>query len=194
VDYTSIQLVKEELDITGPAKDGLLSRLVTAASRTVDQICAGSIEAVNYFELETVADEELSGKVDNHGILTAHPHKPVLSSVSALSYRFQPWDTWVEVSQFGKEKTWVKGNVPSLRSCEVQVKCSYVGGFATTLDALPPNLVEAATVLAGRFYREDESGLTDAIGVAELGTIMYTKAMPIRVREMLRPFKRPVPW
>ena len=72
----------------------------------------------------------------------------------------------------------------------VRTKMSYIGGYGATLGELPPDLVEAATVLAVRLYREVKSGLTDTIGVAELGMLAYTKAWPVRVTEMLQPWKR----
>jgi hypothetical protein len=74
------------------------------------------------------------------------------------------------------------------------VQISYTGGYADTFDNLPADLVEAATVLAARYYREAEGGLTDAMGIVEIGQLVYTKALPARVADMLKPFKRKIPW
>jgi hypothetical protein len=49
-------------------------------------------------------------------------------------------------------------------------------------------------VLAARFYKEAQGGLTDSVGVAELGMIMYTKALPVRFTEMLTKYLRVQPW
>jgi hypothetical protein len=49
-------------------------------------------------------------------------------------------------------------------------------------------------VLAARYYREAEGGLTDAMGIVEIGQLVYTKALPARVADMLKPFKRKIPW
>jgi hypothetical protein len=77
------------------------------------------------------------------------------------------------------------------------VTISYNGGLGTLSDSaytIPDDLVDVTTLLAIRFYREAESGLTDAIGVAELAQMVYTKAWPTRVIEMLQPYKRFVGW
>jgi hypothetical protein len=66
--------------------------------------------------------------------------------------------------------------------------------LAEDVEDLPADLIELATLLAARFYKEAETGLNDAIGVAELGTLIYTKAWPIRFVAMLEPFIRRVGW
>jgi hypothetical protein len=39
---------------------------------------------------------------------------------------------------------------------------------------------------------EIKSGLADSIGVAETGMMMYTKAFPVRLVEMLKPYRRAI--
>jgi hypothetical protein len=55
-------------------------------------------------------------------------------------------------------------------------------------------MVEAVTILTARFYREAETGLGDAIGIAELSEMVYTKAWPIRVTDLLTVYKRKAGW
>ena len=69
---------------------------------------------------------------------------------------------------------------------------AYVAPTLTT--GLPPDLVELVTLLAARYYREAEGSLSDVIGVAELSTLVYTKAWPIRLVEQMQPFMRKVGW
>jgi len=71
----------------------------------------------------------------------------------------------------------------------VQVKISFTGGF----NPLPDDLVNAATLLTIRFYKEVKTGLSDSIGIAELGMLQYTKAFPERLAAMLKPYRRIVP-
>ena len=57
-------------------------------------------------------------------------------------------------------------------------------------------ITTAATVQAIRLYKEARSGLGDSIGVAELATMVYTKAFPQRVTETLNVgnYARIAPW
>jgi hypothetical protein len=198
MDYTTPALVKAALRITEPTDDTLLARLVTAASRAIDRKVTGApdSDAADYFELGAVADELLLGIVDQEGSLVCYPHKAAIAAVSALAHRRRPDEDWqtvpparIEVER-NRVVAWLDLGDRAFR----RVRISYTGGLAATQPELPADLVEAATLLAARFYREDESGLSDSVGVAELGQMMYTKAWPVRLVEMLRPFNRVPPW
>ena len=198
MDYTTIANVKAALHIAKSTDDALLARLVTAASRSMDTMCARSVNAENYFMLEDVVDEQLVGKVDAQGHLTCWPHKALVTSVSALAYRPNPLQAWTDFDP---------ANVVVTRSHTVEawtmlprptrgyfVKISYTGGFSASPATLPEDFVELVTLLAGRYYREEETGMSDVMGVAELGTLTYTKAVPQRVKEGIKPWVRLVPW
>lgn len=199
MDYTSTALVKLAITATENADDTLFGSLVTAASRTIDRKMTGAPgnDASDYFEIEDVADEEIVGLVDVDGTLKCWPRKASVNSVSAMAYRTSPLMDWqsVTVADYVEiEKGAVRAYLALNRGTQYRVKISYNGGLSGDLDGLPADLVEAATVLVARFYHEAKSQLADSIGIAELGTLMYTKAWPVRVVAMLEPFKRVVPW
>jgi len=198
MDYTTLALVKSAIGAQSTGKDTLLTALVTVVSRAIDRKCTGAVTAdtENYFQQATVANEVSRWPVYQNAELRIFPHKPLVTAVSALSYRETPREDWVAVDSVSyleieqaRVTYWGSGLPDS-----VQVKISYTGGLATSQSGLPGDLVEAATVLAARYFREELTGLTDAIGVDELGLLVYTKAMPARVRDMLAPFMRVVPW
>jgi uncharacterized phiE125 gp8 family phage protein len=199
MDYTSIIRVKNALKITGDGDDALLATLVTAASRAIDRKCTGAkaTDAADYFALEMVSDETLRAFVGSDEVIRVWPHKPIITAVSSLSYRQTPLEDWTSVAtdrmmiDGGQVMAWPS---ETLRAGKYYVQLSYTGGYADDVNDLPADLVEAATVLAARYYREDESGLTDAVGIAEIGQMVYTKAMPVRVLDMLHLFERHVPW
>jgi hypothetical protein len=197
MDYTTVAQVKAALGTTEVADDAILATTITAASRAIDKHCTGAVQAAdNYFELGNVANEQIWGVVDQNGALVCWPRKPIITAISALSYRASPREDWTAVNlswlniDGGQVAAWLGLADRSPR----WVKISYTGGLADSAASLPADLIEAATVLTIRFYRESKSGLTDTIGVAELGMLIYTKALPIRVVEMLRPYKRVVSW
>jgi hypothetical protein len=53
---------------------------------------------------------------------------------------------------------------------------------------------EMVAILAARFYREAETGLSDQMGVAEMAQMAYTKAWPVRVTDQMGPYIRRVGW
>lgn len=189
MDYTTLANVKAALGATTTADDALLAVLITEASRAIDRHCAQAVNSDNYFASQTLTDQVQRGLVSADGYLYCWPLKPLVIGVSALAYRLNPKTNWIDIDASLVEiygytvKTYTggwRGNVP--------VKITYTGGFTT----LPADLVNIATLLAVRFYREIKSGLTDSIGVAELGTLQYTKALPARMVEMLKPYARKV--
>jgi hypothetical protein len=197
MDYTDLTRVRQALGGQEAADDDLLSALITRVSRTIDHKNVNML-ADDYYARAAVAGEVLSSQnavIDVKGRLICWPHKPVVESVAALSYRTTPLAMWQDVDTTLVE---VSGNrVTSWISTQRQsmsITISYVGGFGDTVDDLPADLIEAATVLTVRFYKEVKSGLGDSIGVAELGTMQYTKAFPVRVLDMLKPFRRVEPW
>lgn len=197
MDYTTLVLVKEALHIKENPDDALIARLVSAASRAADRICTGSVQAVDYFKFEAVVDEQLRGVVDAKGKLLCWPHKSKIDSVSALSWRTTPMAEWIAVDSnrlvvdSPRVEAWL--TTTRIRG-EVFAKVSYSGGHGTQVSELPADFVELVSLIAGRYYREDESGLTDAVGVAELGTINFTKSLPVRARDMIIPYLRRVHW
>jgi hypothetical protein len=199
MDYTTLDRVKLEAIKTDlDTDDDLLELLITGASRAIDRKATGAVTALDYFLLEDVANETLQAIVNNEGTIRTAPHKPVINSIASMSYRFSPAEAWIPIDSelllpdddFVLAWGALSGHYPG--KCFVQI--SYNGGLAEDPDDLPGDLIELATLLTARFYKEAETGLTDAIGVAELGTLIYTKAWPVRFIEMLQPFMRVVPW
>ena len=202
MDYTTIERVKQEMHaVSGSsADDALLALLVTSASRTWDRICTGVPDAVDYFKTEDVVNERLTGQIDYlGGEIICYPHKPIINSVSAFSYQNRIIDevhtvSGSRVEAYGGRVTAYPDSSPTSfpRACRVTI--SYNGGLGATVADLPADMQEAVAILAVRFYREAETGLGDAIGVAELTQMVYTKAIPVRVSNIAEIYKRRVGW
>lgn len=200
--YTCRENVKDALQIKGTVTDALLDRLIEAGSRAVDLVVTGTPLGQNYFEQAVVSNEKLRGIVDVEGSILCWPHKSPIAAVTGFSWRQNPISGWTYVDLASNAelaevvgpyavKVWAQ---LGFRPNAVQVCLNYSGGFGAATDDLPADLVELATLLAGRFYREDEGGLTDAIGVAEIGSVIYTRALPQRFEKMIQNYKRIVPW
>lgn len=192
--------VQQELRTQKNTDDQILQRVITAASRAIDRKCTGVPDAVNYFMLETVTGERLNGQVDYMGqsILT-YPHKPIITAVSAfayqqnittLAYSVDPSRIDLDGPKMQAYPTGMPVDFPS----RCRIITTYTGGLSGSTAALPDDLQDACAMLAIRYYREEESGLSDAVGVAELAQMIYTKAWPVRVIEGLQPYIRRVGW
>ncbi len=196
MDYTTTANVKTSFGIVETGDDALIASMVTRASRAIDRMCAGAATASdNYLMLETITDEMPKAIVDGRGRLVVYPHKPVITGVTALAYRFHPREAWqtVDAADIIINDTRVIAWT-ALDRQPVEVRITYAGGLAASPDALPADIIEAATVLAGRYYKEAQAGVTDVVGVAELGVLKYAKATPVRVERLLRPYRRVLPW
>lgn len=202
MDYTTVERVKQEMHIVSgsSADDALLALLVTAASRAWDRLCTGVPDAVDYFLREDVTDEVLEGQIDYLGqAIICYPHKPIIHSVSSFSFQARSIDTLYTVATTRIDVSGPRVTAyPSSLSLDFPSKCrvtiSYNGGLATSGSAMPADMQELIAILAARFYREAETGLNDAIGVAELAQLVYTRAFPVRVVDGAEFYKRRVGW
>jgi hypothetical protein len=202
VDYTTLSQVKAEIRDTVTTDDALLAILITAASRAIDRKCTGQGGPIsdNYFMLESPVNEAAMARINSKGEITCYPHKPLVLSVSAFAYRQDITQSWNTVDP-SRVDIWgnkviaypVGGPVLDYPSrCRAQI--SYQGGYSGSTAGLPGDLVELCTLLCARFYRETETGLNDAIGVAELSQVIYSKAWPIRLSEQIKTYVRSVGW
>jgi hypothetical protein len=200
MDYTDLAKVKSYMDSQESANAAaILPQFISAASRDLDKLCTSQPNVSDYFLQEDVVDEVLTnGVIDWMGRLTVFPHKPIVNSVVSLSYRFQLRDSYVvaDTTLISVEQEMVvfEGQLPYSEKC--YVKISYNGGLGLTTADLPLDLQDIAAVQAVRLFKEARSQLGDSIGVAELGTMVYTKAFPIRVIDTLQVggYVRIAPW
>ena len=197
MDYTDLTRVKQAMDSQENTADAILSDYITRASRLIDRLVVGIPGVQDYFKSETIANEQLNnGVIDYAGRLTVYPHKPVVTAVTALSYRYTLSHAYTDANiamvQPEYEGILFEGCLPY--SERIYVKCSYTGGFASSTSGLPDDILELGTLMAVRLYKEARSGLGDSIGVAELGTLTYTKALPSRAREIIALYARTAPW
>lgn len=193
MNYTTLAKVKAALGAEEVADDDILQQKIEEASRMLDMtICHAPAD---FFKLETVTNAVIPGRIDAEGNVLCWPAKAVVNSVASFSYRFSPLQQYVVVDpthvviEAGRQLKAFAG--ASVRG-RVSVMVTFSGGYGTetwssgqtpvaTIAGLPADLVDAATVLSVRLYKEEKGGLSDAIGVAELGTMTYTKAIPQRV-------------
>lgn len=199
MDYTTVTRMKQAMDSKETAQDLILAEYVTRASRILDKLCTSQPNVKDYFKLEEVTDEILTNGVVNYAnVLTIYPHKPVIESVSSMAWRLSLREAWrpIDLTYTIVEDGSVayEGNIPQVQ--RIYTKISYTGGLGATVEDLPADFIDIATVTAVRLFKEERSGMSDVVGVVELGTLSYQKAWPARVLEMINAggYARIPPW
>jgi hypothetical protein len=202
MDYTTIALVKSEIhsQLAVSTDDALLATLITSASRSWDRHCTNTPLAKDYFKREDVVGEKLEGLANYDGTkIVCYPHKPVVNSIASFSFQENIVSTSYTVDPSRVDINGMKvvaypSGMPIRYPGKCKVTISYNGGLGETVADLPEDMVEAVTLLAIRFYREAESGLSDQMGISEMGSFQYTKAWPVRVKEILNYYRRRAGW
>ena len=181
-----------------PYDDTVIGTAITAASRAIDHMVTGSStnDADSYFGTSTKTADLLHGTINNEGDILVYLHKPNCSIPTSFSYRYRGGQTWITVSTslLTVDNYLLTAWTGTLPRGTVQVLATYAGGLGATQADIPMDIQRAASVLAGRYYKEGKAGLNDAIGLADTGIMMYTKAVPIEVERLLDPYIRPIPW
>ena len=181
-----------------PYDDTVIGQAITAASRAIDRMVTGATTNAsdNYFETGSRTDDVIMAQADRDGDILAHLRKPNCSAIAAFAYRQRGNQEWTAVNTnlitFGDYT--LTAWIGALQQGPVFIKATYTGGMGAAAANLPAELQRAAAVLAARYYREGRAGLTDVIGVADLGTMVYTKAVPLEVERLLQPYSRPIAW
>ena len=204
MDYTTSANVLSAMGANAPSanplgatEQALIDSYVARVSRVIDRyITNAETGSDDYLKSETKTAEILRGQVDKDGSIVVFAHKPNVTNVASLEYRYSPRDDWKAVTSVGYVVTdgYRLTVYEGLSRGPIYVRITYTGGLASATASLPADIIEAATVLAIRYYKEARGGLEDVIGVADFGQPVYSKSMPARVREILAPYERPVPW
>lgn len=199
MDYTTLQRVKDYMDSQEVVKDTILEYMVTTASRYVDRLCTSQSNVADYFKAESITNEIVTnGVIDFAGRLWVYPHKPIINSVTAMSYRYHLGDAdqAVDLTKILLQPETVMFEGFLTYQEMIYVKISYNGGMATSPEDLPDDLQDLAAIMAVRLYKEARSGLGDVIGVQQLGMLVYTKAFAQRIIDTVNVggFARIAPW
>lgn len=193
MNYTTLARTKTALGAEATTSDPHLESIIASVSRLIDRHCSGKVGLDDYLALSSITDEQGQARAAADGSILYPACKVLVQSVSAFAYRSTPLADWqsIDPQYVTFDGYMVKGWGQGRRAPgSVFVKISYTGGLAANVADLPADILDAADILAVRFFKEIKSGLGDTIGVAELGTMQYTKALPVRVVEMLKPYLR----
>lgn len=165
-----------------------IERYVPAASRWMDTQTFYKDYGLSYEEVT----EEKEGYINNNGILVVPLSKPVvkISDVQNITFKYSlvlPSDTLN--LQYARIRNnyfleIMPNQVYNVRNGMATI--TYSGGY----NPIPDDIIMATTVMAARFYKERDSGYSDAVGSSDLGIITYKKACPSDVKAVIQRYRR----
>jgi hypothetical protein len=175
IDYTTTAAVKTYGAIQTAGDDTLIGQMVTAFSRKIDEFCNQA------FSQETYTDERVKRViVDRAGMLHLYFPAPVISSITAASYRVLPSSNWlalttsqldVENKKSGSIVRYLDHDFSAYRNKEMQVKISGVAGWAN-LAAVPGDFEMTMRRLVFWAYKQREAPINKS-AIPSLGQIVY---------------------
>jgi hypothetical protein len=162
--------------------------IAEAASRMVDDITWTPAGGWAYSDQ---AKETQQTKVDHNGdLVIVLGHTPV-KEIYAVSVQSLPFGDLYNVAP---ERVWwddgsyiihvfTGWDVPIQPFSQVKVTVTYAGGY--TDQEMPKDIRRCTAMIAMRLWKEKDSGYSDIIGSNDLGTFIYSKAVPPDVKAML---------
>jgi hypothetical protein len=197
-DYTTPANVFAYLGSAGTGTDPIneadeMQRLITGMSRAVDQYCNQMFSAATY------TDQDLRALIDAEGALTCYPKVPVISAISAASYRRGSSSAGIDLSAAAldiEQNTFgcvvrASQGFADLRGQRLLMRLSYTGGYAD-LAALPADFVWAMDALCGWSYQK-RSAPIDRTAIPEFGMIIPSNNWPSHIKQMFKNYIRQVP-
>lgn len=186
--YCSALDVKERLNINNTGDDALITSLISACSELVDRHCmwptgffAVSANSTRYYDASAVQEGRL-----RLGVPLADTTLTVLNgdttAVTSGMYRLYPrnespkWEVWL-LSGY----SWV---------FNTDGEISVTGKFGYSLaDAIPAGIVEATAEYAAWVLKRYQGALQDATANFDLGQLVYSKPMPVQVKDKLSSYR-----
>lgn len=179
---------------TDPVNEAaVMAQLVTAVSRAIDGYCE------QQFSRETYTLQRLRGVVDRYGVLTAYPPVPTMATPTVAEYRTGSTTVWSSLDSAtidiierptGSEVRWM-GDYSTLRFDRIDVRLSYVGGYASP-DDMPADLVWAAAALSWLTFQR-RSAPMDTTAMPELGIVVRPGIWPDDIKALLNRYKKVTP-
>jgi hypothetical protein len=180
---------------TDPVSEAdVMAEVVTAASRAIDTACH------QVFYEETYSGQRVRARVDRDGVLTIPVPVPVVSSVTAVSYRVGASlelvaadlsSIDIEEQPHGSTVRLLSTGLLAARSpARVVAEISYTGGYAN-LAALPADLRWAARAVAWYEYQRRSAPL-DKTAMPSMGIVVIPGDWPKHITAKLKHYTRVV--
>jgi hypothetical protein len=199
VAYASVATLRAHIDKTGNEDDVVLARILDAATISIDRACNRYLRGFAYFQAPAVASARTyagSGKVwQRIDPCIAVTLVEVKDSATADDYT--AWDAADWLAFQGSYERPTFGTLPytalmasvngdyykftkSLRGPTVRVSARW-GGYASP----PADIAEACVMQSARWYKREQSAMSDTLATPEMGMLLYQKSLDPDIRRIL---------
>lgn len=174
--YATVAQIKEYLDISGNADDGLLGRLRDAAQAAIEAHCNRS------FELTTTSKSFGMWRWQKHTLFLGDDLRTLTSVTTSAG------DTYAATQfTFSSPARVLYLKVGEPMPNPDASHFTVTGGWGYTTSA-PADVVQACIRLAGHYYRLKDAQAYDLSGTTQTGVLQVGKRMPEDVAALLAPY------
>lgn len=187
-DYTTADLVKGRLDIEDTIDDAIITSVVTAASRVIDEMCGRSFQAVTetrYFSAGCSYEVDIDDLTTLTTLQTdSDGDRTYEDTWATTDYDLEPYNAAAKSWPYTKLTITPIGQYafPTVRK---GIKITGVWGWPT----VPSAVEEAATLLAIRWFKRKDAPFGIA-GVNELGQVQMMGSSDPDVKAMLASYRK----
>jgi len=192
--YATVTELKSEMNKTGTEDDGVLVRLLDAASDNIDRACN---RPDGFVALTTATARLYPG--NNSGWLRIDECTSVsqvrMKSSATSSYETLAATDYLTATGDERFPDYNSSPITALRidpngdysvfyrdSTYPTIEVTAKWGYATTV----PHTIKTATIMqATRWYKRLQSAMTDGVASAEMGMLMYTQSLDPDIKRLL---------
>lgn len=187
-DYATLEAVKSRLDIADTIDDGMITSVISAASRSIDKTCNrlfSPVTEVRYFTAMCGTQLDIDDITTVTTIQTdSDGDRTYEDTWSATDFDLEPYNAAAQGEAYTQLHTTPTGRYafPTVRR---GVKITGVWGWAT----IPYPVTEACILLTIRWFKRKDSPFGIA-GSNELGQVQMMATRDPDVRAMLEPYRK----
>lgn len=196
ISYTTTANVLAMLDsrAASTADSTLLDGIVVAMSRQIDQ----SYNQV--FAQQTYTASVFRAQIDSDGVLQCWPACPVMSAPTVLAWKRAAETTWrdisgatteIDQSSSGCQLRVLSPNLGCYRGERVQMRLTFVGGWATLGD-VPADFELGARRACVIEYKKRDLADMGKTAIPELGVVVVPSAWPADLKRVFASYQRVV--
>lgn len=192
MDFTSLPGVKAYGPLDGVVDDALIGQMITAYSAVVEQelglTCSGN----------TYTDQTNRAQIDIDGVLTVYVPVPVITALTALSWKLGKSLTWTSLTAanaqienlgHGTVVRALGSDLSAYRGSRVQARLTYTGGWATLGD-VPKDFEMQVRRLVWWAYKKRDAPM-EKTAYPDAGIVVVPSAWPPDVLKNLSHYRRP---
>jgi len=196
--YATLAQLREHIDKTTDVDDAILSEILDAATASIDRACNRYLEGETYFAASDAATtRRYKGSGKSYQRID---HCVEIDLVEGRSSPADDWDEWEAADWLAYSGNYSRPKFDTLpysgimvafdgsysvfyssnRGPTVRVTARW-GGYATP----PADIREACIMQAARWYKREQSAMSDTLASGEMGMLLYQKSLDPDIRRIL---------